>query len=138
MYFFLCCFRVLYSCCCLFFFFFKQKTAYEMRISDWSSDVCSSDLRTAAAGGEHQPDNNRNMIVSELNVAEATDRIYESLQADNADLDMHIAALKAALTRAGVKEAVFDPARLVQNNRSGRKLMQAYFRQRGVTVKFSA
>src|SRR3546814_2858334 len=31
-------------CVCLFFFFFKQKTAYEMRISDWSSDVCSSDL----------------------------------------------------------------------------------------------
>src|SRR3546814_5589353 len=31
-----------------FFFFFKQKTAYEMRISDWSSDVCSSDL---AVGG---------------------------------------------------------------------------------------
>src|SRR3546814_10731551 len=30
--------------CSLFFFFFKQKTAYEMRISDWSSDVCSSDL----------------------------------------------------------------------------------------------
>src|SRR3546814_2443393 len=28
------------------FFFFKQKTAYEMRISDWSSDVCSSDLAT--------------------------------------------------------------------------------------------
>src|SRR3546814_10536681 len=30
--------------CLLCFFFFKQKTAYEMRISDWSSDVCSSDL----------------------------------------------------------------------------------------------
>src|SRR3546814_13771148 len=30
------------------FFFFKQKTAYEMRISDWSSDVCSSDLPAAA------------------------------------------------------------------------------------------
>src|SRR3546814_6407461 len=30
------------------FFFFKQKTAYEMRISDWSSDVCSSDLLDAA------------------------------------------------------------------------------------------
>src|SRR3546814_6587869 len=29
---------------CLFIFFFKQKTAYEMRISDWSPDVCSSDL----------------------------------------------------------------------------------------------
>src|SRR3546814_5087075 len=34
-------------------FFFKQKTAYEMRISDWSSDVCSSDLK--AAGGLHRP-----------------------------------------------------------------------------------
>src|SRR3546814_5804635 len=30
--------------CVVIFFFFKQKTAYEMRISDWSSDVCSSDL----------------------------------------------------------------------------------------------
>src|SRR3546814_8599687 len=40
------------------FFFFKQKTAYEMRISDWSSDVCSSDLslrfeRIATHGREH-------------------------------------------------------------------------------------
>src|SRR3546814_9678661 len=34
-----CCFYFL-----VFFFFFKQKTAYELRISDWSSDVCSSDL----------------------------------------------------------------------------------------------
>src|SRR3546814_9383130 len=32
-----------------FFFFFKQKTAYEMRISDWSSDVCSSDLKDKSA-----------------------------------------------------------------------------------------
>src|SRR3546814_2631373 len=32
-------------------FFFKQKTAYEMRISDWSSDVCSSDLAGLTAGG---------------------------------------------------------------------------------------
>src|SRR3546814_11587197 len=49
----------------VFFFFFKQKTAYEMRISDWSSDVCSSDLAKpvlyvcnvdeggAAEGNEH-------------------------------------------------------------------------------------
>src|SRR3546814_3673226 len=44
------------------FFFFKQKTAYEMRISDWSSDVCSSDLAVALAhaprfldGGLHTP-----------------------------------------------------------------------------------
>src|SRR3546814_3578550 len=36
-----------------YFFFFKQKTAYEMRISDWSSDVCSSDLRGPIIGLEH-------------------------------------------------------------------------------------
>src|SRR3546814_6479299 len=42
------CLRVfsLWRVSCSFFFFFKQKTAYEMRISDWSSDVCSSDLQT--------------------------------------------------------------------------------------------
>src|SRR3546814_1119897 len=40
-------------------FFFKQKTAYEMRISDWSSDVCSADLQTGAryeeAAGGSEP-----------------------------------------------------------------------------------
>src|SRR3546814_10599143 len=36
--------RIIVSLSCRFFFFFKQKTAYELRISDWSSDVCSSDL----------------------------------------------------------------------------------------------
>src|SRR3546814_6350875 len=35
-----------------FFFFFKQKTAYEMRISDWSSDVCSSDLSLMLTRGD--------------------------------------------------------------------------------------
>src|SRR3546814_11012325 len=35
------------------FFFFKQKTAYEMRISDWSSDVCSSDLATVVDGRDN-------------------------------------------------------------------------------------
>ena len=74
--------------------------------------------------------------MSESTVADVINSIYESLQADNADIDAHIATLKAALAKEGLKEAVFDPARLVQNNRSGRKLMQAYFRQRGVTVKF--
>src|SRR3546814_1536274 len=34
----------------VYFFFFKQKTAYEMRISDWSSDVCSSDLSALDRG----------------------------------------------------------------------------------------
>src|SRR3546814_4026622 len=42
---------MMWSLCMCFFFFFKQKTAYDMRISDWSSDVCSSDLPRARAGG---------------------------------------------------------------------------------------
>src|SRR3546814_8242381 len=47
------CTKIIYVFSCVvcllvfYFFFFKQKTAYEMRISDWSSDVCSSDLGTA-------------------------------------------------------------------------------------------
>ncbi|AZN95833.1 MAG: hypothetical protein EOR30_15250 [Mesorhizobium sp.] len=71
--------------------------------------------------------------MSEPTVAEATDSIYASLRANNADIDANIAALKAALTREGIEQAVLDPTRLAQNNRSSRKVMQAYFRQRGVT-----
>src|SRR3546814_4301984 len=44
---------------CVIFFFFKQKTAYELRISDWSSDVCSSDL----GAGDAQRDVMRGVLV---------------------------------------------------------------------------
>src|SRR3546814_18833924 len=47
------------------FFFFKQKTAYEMRISDWSSDVCSSDLEVLAergAGERRHPLDRRGLV----------------------------------------------------------------------------
>jgi hypothetical protein len=86
---------------------------------------------------EPQPTNRRSRVGSEPTVAEATDAIHASLQADNAEIDAHIATLTTALARAGEKQAVFDPARLAQNNRSGRKLMQAYYRQRAVTVTLS-
>jgi hypothetical protein len=76
--------------------------------------------------------------MSDLSYDAAVDAIYASIRADNAELDQHIAALKAAMAREGRKEAVFDPTKLAQNNRSGRKLMQAYFRQRGVTVTFES
>ncbi len=76
--------------------------------------------------------------MADTTVSEAIDAIYASIRADNADLDTHIAALKSALAREGAKEAVFDPTKLAQNNRQGRKLMQAYFRQRGVTVAFKS
>lgn len=75
--------------------------------------------------------------MADLTVAEATDAIYASIKDDNRDLDAHIAALKAAMAREGAKEAVFEPGKLAQNNRQGRKLMQAYFRKKGVTVAFT-
>src|SRR3546814_3610047 len=52
-------------CLSIFFFFFKQKTAYEMRISDWSSDVCSSDLQQAlgtVGGGDRLQERRRGGI----------------------------------------------------------------------------
>src|SRR3546814_200556 len=50
----MCCTLCVWLVCLLLFFFFKQKTAYEMRISDWSSDVCSSDLMDNALKGYEQ------------------------------------------------------------------------------------
>src|SRR3546814_12522968 len=47
------------------FFLFKQKTAYEMRISDWSSDVCSSDLAVGIDGGTAQA------LLAELQLTDA-------------------------------------------------------------------
>src|SRR3546814_10721414 len=49
-------------------FFFKQKTAYDMRISDWSSDVCSSDLHRIGHLEHHVPDRERSAVqqVSDL------------------------------------------------------------------------
>src|SRR3546814_20719750 len=49
-----------------FFFFFKQKTAYEMRISDWSSDVCSSDLDHFVNRGDNGDANDTNAIIAEI------------------------------------------------------------------------
>src|SRR3546814_9925323 len=65
-----------------FFFCFKQKTAYEMRISDWSSDVCSSDLERSCQAAKRSHDtpgrksegDDRNSIVA---LGEARDRSEE-------------------------------------------------------------
>ncbi|MBU2484097.1 MAG: hypothetical protein KKG78_03355 [Alphaproteobacteria bacterium] len=76
--------------------------------------------------------------MSDLTLNQAIDNIYASITNDNEELDSHIAALKAAMAREGVKEAVFEPSRLAQSNRQGRKIMQSYFRKKGVSVSFSA
>ena len=75
--------------------------------------------------------------MSALTVSQAIENVYASLADDNRDIDDHIDALKVALKAEGKKEATFVPARLAQNNRQGRKMMQAYFKKRGVTVAFA-
>jgi len=72
-----------------------------------------------------------------LTVSEALEHIYASLANDNVEIDACIRDLKAALAAEGKKEAVVEPARLAQNNRQGRKMMQSYFKKRGVTVVFA-
>src|SRR3546814_14575443 len=54
-----------------FFFFFKQKTAYEMRISDWSSDVCSSDLRRGSATSAGDGGDRRHRVLHAADPASA-------------------------------------------------------------------
>jgi hypothetical protein len=76
-------------------------------------------------------------MMTALTVEQVLENIYASLQNDNEDIDTHIQHLKTALAAQGQKTVEIEAARLVQNNRSGRKLMQSYFKKRGVIVTFS-
>src|SRR3546814_5639116 len=69
----------------IFFFFFKQKTAYEMRISDWSSDVCSSDLLVGDT-------------TADLNALGAASRARTSAR---------IIGVSGSVGKTGTKEALF-------------------------------
>ena len=73
-----------------------------------------------------------------LSLDDAKEAVYASLGADNLDIDLHITNLKTAMADEGTKEAVFKPERLSQNNRAGRKMMQSYFKKRGVKVVFES
>lgn len=69
-------------------------------------------------------------------LTQAMEAIYQSLHNDNENIDTHIAALKKVLAAEGATSVEVDPTRLVQPNRQGRKMMQSYFKQRGVVVTF--
>ncbi|MGZ9097523.1 MAG: hypothetical protein ACXW30_04425 [Micavibrio sp.] len=77
-------------------------------------------------------------MMTMLSVEQALENIYTSLHNDNDDIDTHISHLKNALAAKNEKSIAVDPARLVQNNRQGRKLMQSYFKKRGLIITFSA
>tara|TARA_B100000780_G_C21063827_1_gene427748 strand:+ start:152 stop:583 length:432 start_codon:yes stop_codon:yes gene_type:complete len=94
-------------------------------------------ILTAEQSKIMQPDTTQQMRVSAMNMNEAIEAIYTSLENDNEDIDFHIANLKAAMKEEDAKEAVFQTERLAQNNRQGRKVMQAYFKKRGIKVVFN-
>lgn len=71
-----------------------------------------------------------------LTKEQALENIYTSMHDGNQDIDTHIAALKDVLRTSGEKEVQVNPERLPQNNRQGRKMMQSYFKKRGVEVSF--
>ncbi len=62
--------------------------------------------------------------------------VYASLHNSNEQIDARIAALKQAMVNEAVGSVEADVARLPQANRQGRKMMQSYFKQRGVVVTF--
>src|SRR3546814_20997105 len=73
----------------LLFFFFKQKTAYEMRISDWSSDVCSSDLALAANTPDFQADLGYDQSApGQANLSMSTTQLAERFGAVSMTLEM--------------------------------------------------
>jgi len=68
---------------------------------------------------------------------EIMEQIYASLHNDNDGIDGLIDKLKASLKETGIKSAVADARRIPVQNRQGRKVMQSYFKKRGVELEFS-
>src|SRR3546814_6545903 len=79
----------------MFLFFFKQKTAYEMRISDWSSDVCSSDLKISAITAATRQTVEANGCIQEtvVEVQSSADRIRQAMEVQAQTVTMITAAV---------------------------------------------
>ena len=76
------------------------------------------------------------MPLTTPSLSAARDAVYASLKDGNRDLDALIAALRSAMLAENATTVSLEPAKLAQNNRQGRKLLQSYFRKRGVEVTF--
>src|SRR3546814_6365501 len=87
----------------IWFFFFKQKTAYEMRISDWSSDVCSSDLKSGDSLKGDTPEEDMPATEEEWSLW-SQDIEADLHKADRADLVNEIAQREEKRLNAASKE----------------------------------
>src|SRR3546814_3692231 len=99
----------------IFFFFFKQKTAYEMRISDWSSDVCSSDLS----------ENRR--LRNELLIARARERRLAVLADENQHLRELLGgtrSMQLGVRLATIVDVDLDPSRSEEHTSELQSLMR--------------
>src|SRR3546814_3792098 len=95
------------------FLFFKQKTAYEMRISDWSSDVCSSDLASNARSGANvltlkSPPTEKGILFARhaMAVFAAKGNMHEAAQIAKTHYGDESPVTKAQIGRASCRERV--------------------------------
>src|SRR3546814_6138164 len=104
------------------FFFFKQKTAYEMRISDWSSDVCSSDLDRFE--GRHRP---RLTVDEHREIAgrQATDRTTIMVEHRDIELNQFNAGTKLRRSGASILSRA-DQRRQTQDRSEERRVGNAW------------
>src|SRR3546814_9758304 len=94
------------------FFFFKQKTAYEMRISDWSSDVCSSDLYAFELTARSGPITGRNgQAYFQVRFRYPRDEAARAERLRAAQIAMQAAALEAQAVRGALDHAVIEGPR---------------------------
>src|SRR3546814_2920114 len=92
--------------CCSLLFFFKQKTAYEMRISDWSSDVCSSDLvEVVRVAGIVTPDVQDDGVARHHGLGVPHERL-EQAEFRRCQLDLALCAPHGEIGRASCRERV--------------------------------
>src|SRR3546814_4342685 len=114
--------------CCLvlyfFFFFFKQKTAYEMRISDWSSDVCSSDLVADIVAEIAAASREQSTGLEQINTAVGS--MDEMTQRNGALVEETSAAAQSLANQAGELAALVQRYRISNTDRPVQKIGRAH------------
>src|SRR3546814_1400203 len=125
----------MFVCCGCFIvcFFFKQKTAYEMRISDWSSDVCSSDLADGA--GVLQVGDNNNAAISQagdvggsLAVQLGDGNLASSVQTATSNSAWSAIVQNGDLNTAGVTQSGTDDTSSVERSEEHTSELQSLMR----------